>query len=93
MKKHFKVTIILLLMIVLSIINQSKYVNGSQSSYNEETVIELVVIKAYTVATNIKCYELVPAGKYKDMNKVVIVGDPGVPNLVVNKRLKLIIED
>ena len=56
-----------------------------------QETIELRVSKVYTLANSVKCYELVPTGKYKDLNRVVITGDPGISELTLNKHVKMII--
>jgi len=52
--------------------------------------IHLRVSKIYTVGGTVKCYELVPEGKYQDLNHVTIQGDSGIP-LQIDQKLDLII--
>jgi hypothetical protein len=53
-------------------------------------IIHLRVAKVYTIGLSTKCYDLVPNGKYQDLNHVTIYGDTG-SQLKIDQQVDLII--
>ena len=44
----------------------------------DDDTIHFRVAKIYTVGESQKCYELIPSGKYNNLTRITIYGDPGI---------------
>ena len=72
MKKTFKYIGGILLIILFLV--------GTVSMFTpNDDIIHFRVTKIYTIGVNIKCYELIPSGKYNNLTRIIMYGDPGIP--------------
>ena len=54
------------------------FVMGLMSVMPNDDTIHFRVAKIYTVGESQKCYELIPSGKYNNLTRITIYGDPGI---------------